>query len=63
MSTASIAEPRSSQPVHRTAVVVRCVCCGTARSYHLPRSFCLDCLERAKPHDASDPYDELGEGD
>jgi predicted amidophosphoribosyltransferase len=28
-----------------------------------PSPFCAECLERTKAHDASDPYDELGEGD
>ena len=46
--------------------VQRCVCCGVLLHQFEVQAgtlFCSDCLDQAKAHDASDPYDEIGEGD
>jgi hypothetical protein len=41
----------------------RCECCTSARASCASNRLCAECLERARPHDAADPYDELGGGD
>lgn len=49
----------------RARVKAPCSCCGSRFEHLAARhtQFCADCLERAGAYDASDPYDELGEGD
>lgn len=65
MRTESLSTRIRARTTPPPRVEVPCSCCGSpfeplaAR----PQQCCADCLERARPHDASDPYDELGEGD
>jgi hypothetical protein len=41
----------------------RCPCCDSPLPRYSARPFCDTCVERARPHEVNDPYDDLGGGD
>ena len=56
--------PRGHRRFPPRSQAAPCSCCGAPQERLVgPSPFCAECLERAKAHDTSDPYDELGEGD
>lgn len=60
------AETTSTQMwVPQIAAEPRCLSCGSNELVVVQsaRLFCAECLQRATPYDARDPYDELGGGD
>jgi hypothetical protein len=58
-----IATRRHERVAPKLAANARCACCGSLLPHRAATPFCAECLELARAHDSSDPYDELGEGD